>query len=212
MITNLTSKTLMIQFKSIFAEYGIPKTTISDGGTQYTSQEFQDFTRLWQIEHFRTSPRNSQSNGLAESFLHTVTNTLLKTAQMGEDPDLALLAYKTTPLSHSLPSLAEFLNSRKIQDNCTHLCTKSNMSRHGKDLSRNAEMKPGSNRLLQPNSKRTTQPTYYTRHLCATLPHKEQMDNSNNHRNNPNRSYKVKITDGGENIQNRKFIKPRHCM
>ena len=31
----------------------------------------------------------------------------------GEDVDLALLTYKTTPLSHRLPSPAELLNSRK---------------------------------------------------------------------------------------------------
>ena len=59
-ITHLTSKTLITQFKSIFAEYGIPKTIISYGGTQYTSQEFQDFTRLWQIEHIKSSPGNPQ--------------------------------------------------------------------------------------------------------------------------------------------------------
>ena len=34
---------------------------------------------------------------------------------MEEDPDLALLAYRTTPLSHSLPSLAELPNPRKFK-------------------------------------------------------------------------------------------------
>ena len=114
-ISNFTSKTIITQFKSIFAEFGIPKTVISDCGTQYISQEFQDFTRLWQIEHIKSSPRNPQSNGLAERFAHTVKNTLLKTAQTGEDLDLALVAYRTTPLSHSLPSLAELPNSRKFK-------------------------------------------------------------------------------------------------
>ena len=33
----------------------------------------------------------------------------------GEDVDLALLTYKTTPLSHRLPSPAELLNSRKYK-------------------------------------------------------------------------------------------------
>ena len=33
----------------------------------------------------------------------------------GEDMDLALLTYKTTPLSHRLPLPAELLNSRKYK-------------------------------------------------------------------------------------------------
>ena len=39
--------------------------------------------------------------------------SLIKTIEEGEDVDLALLTYKTTPLNHRLPSPAELLNSRK---------------------------------------------------------------------------------------------------
>ena len=78
-IASLTSKILITQFKSIFTEYGILKTIISDGGTQYISQELQDFTSLLQIEHIKSSPRNPRSNGLTERFVQTVKNTLLKT-------------------------------------------------------------------------------------------------------------------------------------
>ena len=41
--------------------------------------------------------------------------SLVKTLEEGEDMDLALLTYKTTPLSHRLPSPAELLNSRKYK-------------------------------------------------------------------------------------------------
>ena len=40
---------------------------------------------------------------------------LIKTIEEREDVDLALLTYKTTPLSHRLPSPAELLNSRKYK-------------------------------------------------------------------------------------------------
>ena len=40
--------------------------------------------------------------------------SLIKTIE-GEDVDLALLTYKTTPPSHRLPSPAELLNSRKYK-------------------------------------------------------------------------------------------------
>ena len=41
--------------------------------------------------------------------------SLIKTMEEGEDVDLALLTYKTTPLSHKLPSPAELQNSRKYR-------------------------------------------------------------------------------------------------
>ena len=83
---------------------------VSDGGPQYTSAEFKDFTKQWQIEHRVSSPRNPQSNGMAERCVQTMKASLIKTMEEGEDMDLALLTYKTTP-----PLPAELLNSRKYK-------------------------------------------------------------------------------------------------
>ena len=41
--------------------------------------------------------------------------SLIKPMEEGEDMDLALSTYKTTPLSHRLPLPAELLNSRKYK-------------------------------------------------------------------------------------------------
>ena len=101
--------------KEIFTEIGVPRCIVSDGGTQFTSQEFQDFTRRWDIQHRITSPTNAQSNGQAEQFVQTIKNSLTKAMEGGEDPHLAILSYITTPLNHSLPSPAELLNSRKFR-------------------------------------------------------------------------------------------------
>ena len=101
--------------KEIFTTVGIPKSIVSDGGTQFTSQEFKDFMRDWQIDHRITSPTNAQSNGQAERFVQTVKNSLTKAMEGGEDLHLAILSYITTPLNHSLPSPAELLNSRKFR-------------------------------------------------------------------------------------------------
>ena len=100
---------LIVDYYSIV---GVPNI-VSDGGPEYTSTEFRDFTKHWQIEH--SSPRNPQSNGMAEHCVHTVKASLIKTIEEGEDMDLALLTYKTTPLNHRLPSPAELLNSRKYK-------------------------------------------------------------------------------------------------
>ena len=52
--------------KEIFTEIDVPRCIVSDGGTQFTSQEFQDFMKMWGIQHRVTSPTNAQSNGQAE--------------------------------------------------------------------------------------------------------------------------------------------------
>ena len=101
--------------KAVFAELGVPNVIVSDSGPQYTSAEFKDFTKQWQIEHRVSSPRNPQLNGMAERCVQTMKALLTKTMEEGEDIDLALLTYKTTPLSHRLPSPAELLNSRKYK-------------------------------------------------------------------------------------------------
>ena len=101
--------------KAVFAELGVPNMIVSDSGPQYTSAEFKDFMKQWQIEHRVSSPRNPQSNGMAERCVQTMKASLIKTMEEGEDVDLALLTYKTTPLSHRLPLPAELLNSRKYK-------------------------------------------------------------------------------------------------
>ena len=101
--------------KAVFAELGIPSVIVSDGGPQYTSVEFKDFMKQWQIEHRVSSPQYPQSNGMAERYVQTMKTSLIKTMEEGEDTDMALLAYKAIPLSHNLPLPAELLNSRKYR-------------------------------------------------------------------------------------------------
>ena len=50
-----------------------------------------------------------------QNCVQTMKASLIKTIEEGEDVDLALLTYKTTPLNHRLPSPAELLNSRKYK-------------------------------------------------------------------------------------------------
>ena len=52
---------------------------------------------------------------MAERCVQTMKASLIKTMEEGEDVDLALLTYKTTPLSHRLALPAQLLNSRKYK-------------------------------------------------------------------------------------------------
>ena len=101
--------------KEIFTEIGVPRCIVSDSGTQFTSQEFHNFTKRWDIQHRITSSTNAQSNGQAEQLVQTVKNSLTKAMGEGEDLHLAILSYIMTPLNHSLPSPTELLNSRKFR-------------------------------------------------------------------------------------------------
>ena len=114
-LVSTMSRVLVQEMKAVFAKLGVPNIIVSDGGPQYTSAEFRDFMKHWQIEHRVSSPRNPQSNGMAERCVQTMKASLIKTIEEGEDMDLALLTYKTTPLNHRLPSPAELLNSRKYK-------------------------------------------------------------------------------------------------
>ena len=56
-----TSETIIERTKNHFAEHGIPETVITDNGPQFTSQEFQTFSRTWEFKHVTSSPMHPQS-------------------------------------------------------------------------------------------------------------------------------------------------------
>ncbi|GJQ73062.1 hypothetical protein Trydic_g1693 [Trypoxylus dichotomus] len=77
--------------KSIFSRQGIPKLVISDNGPQFNCRHFGKFVSEYGFTHVASSPRYAQSNGLVESTIQTVKNTLKKSLLDGTDPYLALL-------------------------------------------------------------------------------------------------------------------------
>ena len=67
-LQNLHSMSVIKNLK-VFTGIGVPKSIVSDDGTQFTLQELKDFTKSWGIQHRFTSPTNAQSNGQAERFV-----------------------------------------------------------------------------------------------------------------------------------------------
>ncbi|KAG1682227.1 hypothetical protein GQR58_011230 [Nymphon striatum] len=109
-LEDLTSGTVIIHLKSIFARHGVPETVCSDNGTQYTAEEFDKFARDYGFEHMKMSPRHSSGNGEVERAVKTLKGLLSSAA----DPYAALLCYRSTPLSCGY-SPAELLFSRRIR-------------------------------------------------------------------------------------------------
>ena len=117
-LTSLTSRTVINSFKAIFARLGIPESVFSDEGTQYTSTEFAKFSQYWGFQHKTSSPRHPSGNGEAERAVQTVKNLLKKE----QDPFLALLQYRNTPLA-SGKSPAELMLGRKLRTRIPHFRT-----------------------------------------------------------------------------------------
>jgi len=111
-LTSTTSAAVINHLKSVFAENVIPETLVSYNGPQYSSQEFAAFFKQSGIGHVTSSKLYPESNGFTERSVQTVKNLLLKAEASGQDPYLALLTNRSTPVDNNLPSPAQRLNHR----------------------------------------------------------------------------------------------------
>ena len=114
MRTTIANATIQV-LKEVFSEYGVPKTIMSYNGPQFSSKEFKEFSRQYCFEHVTSSPRYPQSNGFVERMIQTTKQCLKKCMAAGNDPHLAMLVYRATPLTNNIPSPAELLNKRKYR-------------------------------------------------------------------------------------------------
>uniref|UniRef100_A0A2N9F8L8 Uncharacterized protein n=1 Tax=Fagus sylvatica TaxID=28930 RepID=A0A2N9F8L8_FAGSY len=90
-------------WKNIITRFGIPKTIISDNGTQFTSKPFTKYCSELGIKNVYSSPAYPQSNGQAEASNKTVTTPRRST---GETPfSLAYGSEAVIPLEIGLPTL-----------------------------------------------------------------------------------------------------------
>ena len=116
-LSSTTSCAGVSKLKLIFSEFGIPNFFISDNARQYDSAEFRKFEAEYDFKHETSSPRYPQCNGKSERFVGIVKKALQKAYEAREDPAIALLCLRTTPIETGLPSPAEMTFGRKIQSN-----------------------------------------------------------------------------------------------
>lgn len=126
-LSDTTAERVVAHVKAMFSRHGIPMTVISDNGPQFTSKCFKDFAEKYGFNHITSSPLYPQSNGLAEKGVQIVKRLLKKAADNTEDPYLAILNYRASPLENGL-SPAEMLMNRKLRTrlpSATHKMEKS---------------------------------------------------------------------------------------
>jgi transposase InsO family protein len=112
-LKSTTSSTVIDALKGIFSRHGIPQTFVSDNGPQYASEEFSRFASGYNFLHVTSSPHYPQSNGCAERAVQTMKNVL----KDSDDPYLAMLIYRSTPLPWCGLSPSELLMGRRLKGN-----------------------------------------------------------------------------------------------
>ena len=109
-LPNITSAEVITKLKSFFCRHGIPLTFVSDNAGQFTSDLFEEFAEKWNFVQTTSSPRYPQANGAAERAVRTAKEILAQ-----DDPFLALLTYRATPIPELGASPAELAYGRRLR-------------------------------------------------------------------------------------------------
>lgn len=107
-----TSVVVIKKLKRHCVTFGIPNVIISDNGPQFTSEEFERFTREWDIEHRTSSPGHQQANGRAEAAVKVAKRIIKKAEDSHQDVYLALLEYRNVPSQDAGTSPAQRMLGR----------------------------------------------------------------------------------------------------
>ena len=96
-----TSKKVIVALRRCFMDLGIPVILRSDCGPQFTSKEFIDFLKNWNVKHIKSTPYHPQSNSVAESAVKSMKKLILTSTENGDIESevfhKALLEWRNTP-------------------------------------------------------------------------------------------------------------------
>ena len=113
--TSSTSSNTVIEYlRTLFAQFGIPESIVTDNGTCFVSEEFQSFLKRNGIRHTTSAPYHPSSNGLAERAVQIVKKGLRKVTSGSMSKRLAkvLFSYRITPQGTTGLAPAELLLGR----------------------------------------------------------------------------------------------------
>ncbi|XP_057310694.1 uncharacterized protein K02A2.6-like [Hydractinia symbiolongicarpus] len=116
-----TATTVVNIFRRYFTNFGVHEELSSDGGPPFTSHEFENFLRSWNVSHRVSSVGYPQSNGRAEAAVKTIKRILTTNISQSGSLDTdnvakALLLYRNTPSPDMGVSPSELLFGRNIRD------------------------------------------------------------------------------------------------
>ena len=114
--TPTTSSSCVIEkLRILFATFGLPEMIVTDNGTCFVSQEFENFLQKNGIKHSTSAPYHPASNGLAERAVQVIKRGLRKVTDGTMSSRLAkvLLTYRITPQSTTGLTPSEMLLGRR---------------------------------------------------------------------------------------------------
>ena len=71
-----TAEKTTVELRRVFATHGLPEQLVSDNGSQFTADVFQQFLKGNGIKHVRSAPHHPSTNGEAERFVQTFKNAM----------------------------------------------------------------------------------------------------------------------------------------
>ncbi|CAC5368399.1 unnamed protein product [Mytilus coruscus] len=114
-VNSATSANTIEKLRTMFAIHGLPESIVSDNGTPFASQEFQDFVQRNGIKHIRSSPYQPSTNGLAERAVQTFKEGMKKVTEGSIETRMAkfLFTYRLTPHATTAIAPAGMLMGRR---------------------------------------------------------------------------------------------------
>ena len=85
------------ELRTIFAQFGIPETIVTDNGTCCVSTEIEAFFKSNGIKHLTSAPYHPASNGLAKRAVQTVKKGLRKITESVMVPYYAYSPCSSSP-------------------------------------------------------------------------------------------------------------------
>nr|XP_022314409.1 uncharacterized protein K02A2.6-like [Crassostrea virginica] len=205
-LSSMKSSAVIDVFKKQFSRLGIPCILVSDGGPQFSSQEFKNFTKDWRINHVMSSPIHPQSNGKAEAAVKIMKQMLVKCVQDHSDQYEALMEQRITPRQDTGLSPAEMLFGRSTRTLIPNLKLKTQrVHRNVKRKRRNRRdtVKRSYDRRARNLSKlQSGQSIYFQKKVNDAWQPGKVVDEIKN------RSYQVQSADGAFYRRNRVHIRP----
>ena len=117
-MTSTTSEKTIEVLQKLFARYGIPVQLVSDNGSQFTSEEFQQFLKRNGIKHITSAPYHPATNGLAERGVGSFKSAMKSETEVKSlNLKLArfLLAYRNTPHSTTGEPPSQLFLGRRLR-------------------------------------------------------------------------------------------------
>ena len=115
-VASTNTATTVDKLRAIFATHGLPDKIVSDNGTAFTSEAFQEFVRKNGISHTTSAPYHPASNGLAERAVRTFKEAMRCMEGGSVETRIArfLLKYRTTPHSTTGVAPSQLLMGRRL--------------------------------------------------------------------------------------------------